>query len=196
MKIILASNNKGKVREIKSIFEKSPFEIISLYDLGNNIEIEETGSTFSENAFIKAKAIFEHYKEPSIADDSGIMVEQLDGRPGVFSARYAGPNCTFEDNNLKLIKELSNFPEPHKAKFVCTAVFYDGKNIIEAVGELNGIVINEQRGTEGFGYDPIFIPDGYSKTIAELNFEEKNKISHRAIAFKRLLEKLKSHYGL
>jgi len=196
MKIILASNNKGKVREIKSIFEKSPFEIISLYDLGNNIEIEETGSTFSENAFIKAKAVFEHYKEPSIADDSGIMVEQLDGRPGVFSARYAGPNCTFEDNNLKLIKELSNFPEPHKAKFVCTAVFYDGKNIIEAVGELNGIVINEQRGTEGFGYDPIFIPDGYSKTIAELNFEEKNKISHRAIAFKRLLEKLKSHYGL
>ena len=196
MKIILASNNKGKVREIKSIFEKSPFEIISLYDLGNNIEIEETGSTFSENAFIKAKAVFEYYKEPSIADDSGIMVEQLDGRPGVFSARYAGPNCTFEDNNLKLIKELSNFPEPHKAKFVCTAVFYDGKNIIEAVGELNGIVINEQRGTEGFGYDPIFIPDGYSKTIAELNFEEKNKISHRAIAFKRLLEKLKSHYGL
>jgi len=196
MKIILASNNKGKVREIKSIFEKSPFEIISLYDLGNNIEIEETGSTFSENAFIKAKAVFEYYKEPSIADDSGIMVEQLDGRPGVFSARYAGSNCTFEDNNLKLIKELSNFPEPHKAKFVCTAVFYDGKNIIEAVGELNGIVINEQRGTEGFGYDPIFIPDGYSKTIAELNFEEKNKISHRAIAFKRLLEKLKSHYGL
>jgi len=196
MKIILASNNKGKVREIKSIFEKSPFEIISLYDLGNNFEIEETGSTFSENAFIKAKAVFEYYKEPSIADDSGIMVEQLDGRPGVFSARYAGPNCTFEDNNLKLIKELSNFPEPHKAQFVCTAVFYDGKNIIEAVGELNGIVINEQRGTEGFGYDPIFIPDGYSKTIAELNFEEKNKISHRAIAFKRLLEKLKSHYGL
>ncbi|MDH7605561.1 MAG: non-canonical purine NTP pyrophosphatase, partial [Melioribacter sp.] len=101
MKIILASQNKGKVREIKSIFENSPFEIISLYDLGNNIEIEETGSTFSENAFIKAKAIFEHYKEPSIADDSGIMVEQLDGRPGVISARYAGPNCTFEDNNLK-----------------------------------------------------------------------------------------------
>ncbi|MEG8988964.1 RdgB/HAM1 family non-canonical purine NTP pyrophosphatase [Ignavibacteria bacterium 4148-Me] len=196
MKIILASQNKGKVREIKSIFENSPFEIISLYDLGNNIEIEETGSTFSENAFIKAKAIFEHYKEPSIADDSGIMVEQLDGRPGVISARYAGPNCTFEDNNLKLIKELSNYPEPHKAKFVCTAVFYDGRFTIETVGEINGIVINEQRGTEGFGYDPIFIPDGYNKTMAELNFEEKNKISHRAIAFKKLLEKLKSYYGL
>lgn len=196
MKIIFASQNNGKVREVKSIFSNSPFEIISLYDLGNNIEIDETGSTFSENALIKARTIFEYYHEPSIADDSGIVVEQLGGRPGVYSARYAGPNCTFEDNNLKLIKELSEFPEPHRAKFVCTAVFYDGKNIIETVGELNGIVINEQRGTEGFGYDPIFIPDGYDKTVAELSFEEKNKISHRAKAFNKLLEELKKFYGV
>ncbi|MEJ5351454.1 MAG: RdgB/HAM1 family non-canonical purine NTP pyrophosphatase [Melioribacteraceae bacterium] len=196
MKIIFASQNNGKVREVKSIFSNSPFEIISLYDLGNNIEIDETGSTFSENALIKARTIFEYYKEPSIADDSGIVVEQLGGRPGVYSARYAGPNCTFEDNNLKLIKELSEYPEPHRAKFVCTAVFYDGKNIIETVGELNGIVINEQRGTEGFGYDPIFIPDGYDKTVAELSFEEKNKISHRAKAFNKLLEELKKFYGV
>jgi len=196
MKIIFASQNNGKVREVKSIFSNSPFEIISLYDLGNNIEIDETGSTFSENALIKARTIFEYYHEPSIADDSGIVVEQLGGRPGVYSARYAGPNCTFEDNNLKLIKELSEYPEPHRAKFVCTAVFYDGKNIIETVGELNGIVINEQRGTEGFGYDPIFIPDGYDKTVAELSFEEKNKISHRAKAFNKLLKELKKFYGV
>ncbi|MEG8947595.1 RdgB/HAM1 family non-canonical purine NTP pyrophosphatase [Rosettibacter firmus] len=196
MKIIFASQNTGKVREVKSIFENSNFEIISLYDLGNNIEIDETGSTFSENAVIKAKTIYDYYKEPVIADDSGLIVEQLDGRPGVYSARYAGEKCTFEDNNIKVINELKEFPEPHKAKFVCTAVFYDGKNIIETVGELKGKIIKEQRGNNGFGYDPIFVPDGYDKTIAELSLEEKNKISHRAEAFNKLLAKLKRYFKI
>lgn len=195
MKIIFASQNKGKVKEVKAIFENSPFEIISLYDLGNNVEIDETGSTFSENAFIKAKAIYDYYREPSIADDSGLVVEQLNGRPGIFSARYAGENCTFEDNNLKVIGELSSYPEPHNAKFVCAAVFYDGKKIIETVGELKGRIIKEQRGSEGFGYDPIFIPDGYDKTIAELSFDEKNRINHRAKAFQKLLNELKSNFA-
>ncbi len=192
MNIIFASHNKGKIREVKSIFKDSPFEIVSLYDLKNNIKIEETGSTFSENAFLKAKSIFEFYREPVIADDSGLIVEQLDGRPGVYSARYAGENCSYEDNNFKIINELKGFPEPHRAKFVCTAVFYDGKIMIEKIGELEGKIIKEQRGTEGFGYDPIFIPNGYNKTIAELSLEEKNKISHRAKAFKMLLEELKN----
>lgn len=196
MKIIFASQNTGKVREVKSIFENSNFEIISLYDLGNNIEIDETGSTFSENAVIKAKKIYDYYKEPVIADDSGLIVEQLDGRPGVYSARYAGENCTFEDNNIKVINELKEFPEPHRAKFVCTAVFYDGKNIIETVGELKGKIIKEQRGNNGFGYDPIFVPDGYDKTIAELSLEEKNKISHRAEAFNKLLAELKRYFKI
>jgi len=196
MKIIFASQNTGKVREVKSIFENSNFEIISLYDLGNNIEIDETGSTFSENAVIKAKTIYDYYKEPVIADDSGLIVEQLDGRPGVYSARYAGEECTFEDNNIKVINELKEFPEPHRAKFVCTAVFYDGKNIIETVGELKGKIIKEQRGNNGFGYDPIFVPDGYDKTIAELSLEEKNKISHRAEAFNKLLAKLKRYFKI
>lgn len=194
MKIIFASQNKGKVKEVKAIFKDSPFEIISLYDLGNNIEIDESGSTFSENAFIKAKTIYEHYREPSIADDSGLVIEQLNGRPGVYSARYAGESCTYEDNNFKVIKELSDFPEPHRAKFVCTAVFYNDKKIIEAVGELKGRIIKEQRGSGGFGYDPIFIPDGFDKTISELSFEEKNKISHRSKAFQKLLEELKKYF--
>ncbi len=190
MKIIFASQNKGKVQEVKDIFNNLHFEIYSLYDLGNKMEIEETGSTFYENALIKAKAVYDYYKEPSFADDSGLMIDQLDGRPGVFSARYAGENCSFEDNNLKVISELWNFPEPHKAKFVSTALFYNGKNIIEAVGELPGEIIMEQRGTEGFGYDPIFIPDGYDKTVAEISLKEKNSISHRAQSFNKLKEKL------
>ncbi|MCX7797744.1 MAG: RdgB/HAM1 family non-canonical purine NTP pyrophosphatase [Melioribacter sp.] len=190
MKLILATQNKGKVKEIKSIFNGSKFEIISLYDLGNNIKIEETGTTFKENAIIKAETIYEYYKEPTIADDSGIEIEQLGGRPGVYSAIYAGENCTDEENNAKVINELKNFPEPHKAKYVCVAVFYDGRNLIETKGELHGRVIKEPRGTEGFGYDPIFIPDGYEKTVAEISLEEKNRISHRAQAFSKLLKEL------
>lgn len=193
MKLIFASQNLGKVKEVKAIFNNSHFEIISLYDLGNKIDIEETGLTFSENAWLKAKAVYDIYKEPTVADDSGLMIEQLDGRPGVISARYAGENCSFEDNNLKVIKELSEFPEPHKAKFVSTAVYYDGKNRIESVGELHGIIIKEERGTNGFGYDPIFIPDGYDRTLGELELDFKNQISHRAKSFedlkKILLEK-------
>lgn len=194
MKIIFASQNKGKVKEIKDIFKKSGFSIFSLYDLGSNMEPEETGETFYDNALIKAKAVYDFYKEPAFADDSGLVIEQLDGRPGVISARYAGENCTYEQNNLKVISELWNLPEPHKAKFVSTALFYDGTNFIEAVGELYGQIILEQRGTEGFGYDPIFIPDGYDKTIAELSFEEKNKISHRAKSFNKLKEMLSDKF--
>jgi XTP/dITP diphosphohydrolase len=186
LKIIFASQNLGKVKEVKAIFNNSKFEIISLYDLGNNIDIEETGSTFSENAWLKAKAVYDIYKEPTVADDSGLMIEQLNGKPGVISARYAGENCSFEDNNIKVIKELSEFPDPHKAKFVSTAVYYDGKNKIESVGELHGIIIKEERGTNGFGYDPIFIPDGYGQTIGELDLDLKNKISHRAKSFENL----------
>ena len=190
MKIILASQNKGKMNEVKAIFKGTDFQIFSLYDLGNDMDVEETGNTFYDNALIKAKAVYDIYKEPVFADDSGLAIEQLDGRPGVFSARYAGEGCSFADNNMKVISELWNLPEPHKAKFVSTAIFYDGKNIVEAVGELEGKIIMEQRGAEGFGYDPVFIPDGYNITIAEMSFDEKNKISHRAKSFNKLKEKL------
>ena len=190
MKIIFATQNPGKAEEVKAIFAGSAFEIVSLYDLGNNVEIEEYGTTFKENALIKAKTVYNIYKEPVVADDSGLVIEQLDGRPGVYSARYAGENCTYEDNNFKVINELKKFSEPHKAKFLSYAVYYDGKNEIAVIGELPGQIINEQRGTNGFGYDPIFIPDGYNQTISEMDFEKKNKISHRAMSFNRLKEKL------
>ncbi len=192
MKIIFATQNKGKAAEVKSIFAGTKFEIFSLYDLGNNIDVEESGDTFRENAFLKAKAVFEIYKVPVVADDSGLMIDQLNGRPGVYSARYACENCTYLDNNLKVMDELRSLSEPHTAKFLSYAVYFDGKNEIEAVGELPGRIIMELRGQNGFGYDPIFIPDGFEQTISEMEFDLKNKISHRAASFNQLKSKLES----
>ncbi|MCX7875769.1 MAG: RdgB/HAM1 family non-canonical purine NTP pyrophosphatase [Melioribacteraceae bacterium] len=186
MKIIFATQNKGKAIEVKNIFKNSKYEIITLSDLNNEIEIEETGTTFIENAYIKAKTIFDIYQLPVIADDSGLVVEQLNGKPGVYSARYAGENCSFDDNNKKLINELKNFPEPHLAHFICLSVYIDKNNFFHSVGELHGKIVLTPRGVNGFGYDPIFQPDGYDKTLAELSLEEKNKISHRAQSFNKL----------
>ena len=185
-KLIFATGNKGKLKEVKKIFEKTDYEIVSLYDLGEVPEIIEDGETYEANALIKAKAIYEIHKLPVIADDSGLSVEQLNGEPGVYSARYAGENCTYDDNNKKLIKEAAKFDVPHKAKFVCSSVFYDGANIKTAFGELHGEIISEFKGTQGFGYDPIFIPKDSNRTLAEYSSEEKNQISHRAISFNKL----------
>lgn len=184
--LIFATGNKGKLAEVKKIFENSQFKIVSLYDIGDVPEIEETGSTFEDNAFIKAQAIYSIHEMPVIADDSGLSVEQLNGEPGVYSARFAGENCTYDDNNRKLIGLLQNFSTPHNAKFVCSAIYYDGVNKVIAVGELQGEIISEFRGSNGFGYDPIFLPFSYKKTLAELTTKEKNLISHRAKAFNDL----------
>lgn len=188
--IIFATGNKGKIAEVKKIFEGTDFEIISLYDLGDVPEIIEDGDTFEVNSFIKAKAIYEIHKKPVIADDSGLEIEQLDGRPGVYAARYAGENCTYDDNNRKVISELKDFTEPHKARFVCCAVYYDGLNKEVSFGYLPGKIIKEFRGQNGFGYDPIFVPDGFEQTLSEMNIEEKNKMSHRAEAFNELKKKI------
>ena len=189
-KLIFASGNKGKVEEVKGLFGNSAFEIVSLYDLNNVFEIEETGITFHENALIKAKAVYDIYKTPVIADDSGLEIEQLDGRPGVYSARYAFEGCTYDDNNNKVLGELKDLPEPHKAVFVCCAIYYDGVNEIYEFGKVPGRIIMEKRGAKGFGFDPIFVPDGYDITLAEFELEEKNKISHRARAFEALKKKI------
>lgn len=186
MKILFATGNKGKGIEVKNLFKNTGFEVFTLADIGDNSDIEETGETFEENAFIKAEYIYKKYNVPVIADDSGLLVEQLDGRPGVYSARYAGENCTYDDNNRKIISELQNSEEPHKAKFLCCALYYDGKNKVLADGELPGKIVKTPVGTNGFGYDPVFVPDGFNNTLAELSLEEKNKISHRALAFRKL----------
>lgn len=193
--LIFASGNKGKVKEVRKIFEDLDYRIIALEELEGVPEIVEDGDTFEQNALIKARVIFFRYKKPVIADDSGLMVEQLDGEPGVYSARYAGENCTYEDNNVKLLKELSDKPLPHPAKFVCCAVYLDAEHTVTAFGELPGTIIPEMRGTNGFGYDPVFLPAGHKKTLAELDLEEKNRISHRSMAFNILKQKMKERIG-
>ena len=185
-KIIFASKNEGKVKEVRHILSGISAEIISLNDVGFKDEIPETSDTFKGNAKIKAEAVFQQFKLPTIADDSGFVAIQLENEPGVYSARYAGENASDEENNSKLLEKLDSFPEPHKGKFMCAAVYYFGADFIVAMGEIAGTIIKEPRGTNGFGYDPLFLPDGYDKTTAELPPEIKNKISHRFKAFDQL----------
>jgi len=187
-KLVFASTNEGKIKEVCDIFSDTGITIIPMKELGSIPEIEEDGLTFEDNAFKKAKIVFQKFGLPTIADDSGLSIEQLGGRPGVLSARYAGEGCSYSDNNEKVLKELSGLPEPHKAQFITMAIYYNGRAVQRAVGKLPGKIIHEFRGSNGFGYDPIFVPDGYDITLAEMTLEGKNRISHRAKAFNELKE--------
>jgi len=184
--ILLATTNKGKLEDVKEIFKDLDVEILSFLNFKDYPNVEETGLTFLENAELKVKAAFEKYGIPSFGDDSGLEAFQLNGEPGIYSARYAGEDADDEKNNLKLIAKLSELPEPHPGRFVCAAVYYDGKDFKSAIGEIRGNIIKTPKGKNGFGYDPLFIPNGYNITTAEISHEEKNKISHRLNAFKQL----------
>jgi len=190
MKVLFASKNNGKIREVKKILGEAGIEVLSLNDFEDTTDVVEDRDTFLENSMKKAEEIYDKFHIPVIADDSGLSVDQLAGRPGVHSARYAGENASDIENNEKLITELVGLPSPHKAKFISSAVYYDGNNYISGYGELIGEIITEPRGNNGFGYDPLFIPDGYDNTLAELTLEEKNSISHRAKAFRQLKTKI------
>jgi len=189
-KIIFASNNKGKVEEVKHILGDLDIQIISLADIDDTIDIEESGDSFEENALIKAEQVFERFKIPTMADDSGLVVQQLNGAPGIYSSRYARVDGNDKANNEKLLNELKNYPHPHRAKFVCAAVYFDSESTYTVVGEFAGKIIDEEVGNNGFGYDPLFVPDGYSVTLAQLEPEIKNRISHRLKAFEKLKNKL------
>ena len=184
--ILLATTNKGKLEDVKEILKDLDVEILSFLDFDDYPSVEETGLTFLANAELKVKAAYEKYGLPCLGDDSGLESFQLNGEPGIYSARYAGENSDDEQNNLKLINKLSELQEPHSGRFVCAAVYYDGRNYKTAIGEIRGNIIKTPRGTNGFGYDPLFIPEGYNITTAEMSHEEKNKISHRLNAFKEL----------
>lgn len=190
-RIILASNNKGKIREISEILKPLGYEVISMKDAGFNADIEENGTTFRENAAIKARAIYNAVKAPVIADDSGLEVEYLDGAPGVYSHRYAGENATDADRNNKLLRELSGVPEEKRdAAFVCALCYIDREGKEKFVrGEVRGKIGTEPRGENGFGYDPVFMYG--DRSFAEIPPEEKNRISHRADALKQLCEIMK-----
>lgn len=190
-KIILASNNKNKIREISEILSPLGYEVISQRDAGADFEVEETGTTFAENAAIKARAVYEHCKTAVIADDSGLEVDYLKGAPGVYSHRYAGENATDADRNAKLLNELSGVPEENRgAQFTCVICFIDENGREELVkGVYRGKIGYEPMGENGFGYDPVFMCG--EKSFAQISPEEKNKISHRAKALDGLCSLLK-----
>lgn len=190
--IVAASRNKHKIEEIEAITKKFGMSIISRDDAGvPKVEIEEDGETFEENSYKKAYEIMKMCGKTTIADDSGLMVDYLGGAPGVYSARFAGEDGNDEKNNDKLISLLEDVPyKERRAKFVSviTMVFPDGETLV-ARGECHGHVIDAPVGENGFGYDPLFVPDGFQRTFAQLSPEEKNAISHRAKALVEL-EKL------
>lgn len=192
-KLIIASNNAHKIDEIKNIMRDLDFYILSLKEAGINIEIEENGATFEENSYIKAKAILDLSGEAVLADDSGLMVDALNGAPGVYSARFAGEHGNDRKNNERLLELLKNVPDEKRgARFVSSIVLLtpDGKKFV-GNGHVEGRIGYEEKGSNGFGYDPLFIVPGLGKTFAELSSDEKNNISHRKKALEDLKSKLK-----
>lgn len=191
-KIVFATNNQHKLEEIRKITQGS-LEILSLTDIGCNEEIDETGITLNENALIKATYVKERYGFDCFADDTGLEVDALEGAPGVYSARYAGEACRPEDNMEKLLAEMKE-TENRRAQFrTVIALRCNGENHLFE-GVIRGSITREKKGNEGFGYDPIFMPEGYDKTFAELGTEVKNQISHRAVATGKLMHFLLERY--
>ncbi|MGB2805036.1 MAG: XTP/dITP diphosphatase [Candidatus Zixiibacteriota bacterium] len=193
-RIVLATNNRHKIKEIKNILSGLSVEIVTLEDFPGAPQVEETGKTLEENAILKAEAIYKFTGLPSVADDSGLEVDALHGAPGVLSSRFAGEHCSFEDNNRKLLQLMFSVPrEKRGARFVCVVAWMkDPKHVTTVKGEVEGIIALKERGENGFGYDPVFYLPNLNKTFAQLSFEEKNRISHRAQAFgkaKDLIEK-------
>lgn len=187
-KIVVASGNAGKLKEIQAIL--SDYEIIGYKQAGLDFEIEEDGKTFYENALIKAKAVSDALGVPALADDSGLMVDALDGAPGIYSARYAGDGVD-QHNNALLLKNLEGKTN-RKAKFVCCLVYYSPNGeIITSTGETHGQILEEEQGCNGFGYDPLFLSDDLGVSLGLASAEAKNTISHRYRALVALKEKLK-----
>ncbi len=190
MQLVFATANKNKALEIQSLIFDS-IKILSLNDINCLEDIPETKPTIEENASQKAFYVFEKYNKNCFADDTGLEIESLNGNPGVLSARYAGEAKDANANMDKILFEMKNSSN-RKARFkTVISLVIDGKEI-QFEGVVNGIILNEKRGASGFGYDPIFLPNGYSKSFAEMNLIEKNKISHRAIAVNKLVEYLKN----
>ncbi|TXL62556.1 XTP/dITP diphosphatase [Cerasibacillus terrae] len=187
--IIIATKNKGKSKEFKEFFAKYGIEAISLLELDEEIvDVEETGNSFRENAALKAETIANHLQQMVLADDSGLEVDVLDGKPGIYSARYAGEPTDDEKNIQKLLQELAGVPkEKRGARFVCTlAIAEPGNETIFRTGFCEGKISTQKKGNHGFGYDPVFVPENYNLTMAELPSNEKNKISHRKYAMDEL----------
>jgi XTP/dITP diphosphohydrolase len=195
-RIVLGTHNQHKIREISAILNGLPVEILTMNDFPEIAEVEETGSTFAENALLKARAVFRETGIVTLSDDSGLEVDALNGAPGIYSARYAGEAKDSASNNRKLLEELQDVPE-HKrvAQFRCV-VAVAGTGIEQVVeGFVRGKIIYQPRGTHGFGYDPLFVPGGYRQTFSEMGEKIKNQISHRSQAFRKVREVLEKYFN-
>ena len=186
--LVIATHNKHKLDEIQKLLGDR-IKLISLRDLGCNEDIPETGTTLKENAYQKAKYVWEKYKKNCFADDTGLMVEALDGAPGVYSARYAGEHCSFDDNIDLLLENMEGKTNRNASFETVVCLIQDGKEQYFE-GRCDGCILTERYGKGGFGYDPIFMPNGYGESFAELSMEEKNKISHRGKATAKLIKYL------
>lgn len=190
-KIVIATKNKGKLKEIQAMLQSYHIQALDLSQLPSVQEPEETGSTFMDNAILKAKYYAKFHQMTCLADDSGLAVDALNGAPGVFSARYAGEPCNDPDNNKLLLQNMHNITNRH-CQFICTLALVDpnGKLLASATGECAGVLLDAPLGENGFGYDPLFFSKDLHKTLAQASMEEKNSVSHRAQALRILQEKL------
>ena len=190
-KLLIATHNAGKLKEFAKLFENK-FEVLSLPYNGFDGEAEETGKTFYENALLKAKFVHDNTGELVLADDSGLCVNVLNGEPGIYSARYGGENSTQAQKNSLLLSRLEQHSD-RCAKFVCSLVLYgNGRVLASGYGETLGLILQQAKGEGGFGYDPLFVPEGYDRTFAQMSAEEKNAISHRGRAVRKLAEFLQN----
>ena len=194
MKIVIATRNRHKAVELQTLLHGAEYDAVRLDEIdpdGKIPEVEETGTTFKENALLKAHAIAKATGLPSVADDTGLEVDALGGAPGIFSARYAGENCTYEDNVKKLLNELSDVADDRRtARFKTVAVYVHKETELSAEGVVEGVITEKAEGFGGFGYDPVFSVWDMKKTYAQLADEEKNRVSHRGKAIRSLIEKL------
>lgn len=192
MKIVIASNNKNKIKEFKNILEPMGYEVLSQSEAGINIEVPETGTCYKENAELKAETVYEFTKTAVLSDDSGLSIDCLDGAPGLYSARFK-PELSQNEKNQFILDKMKN-EKNRKAEFHCAICFlYENGEKIVVEGICEGTISDKVTMKDSFGYDPIFIPKGYDKTFAELKAEEKNKISHRAKAIEELRKKLREN---
>jgi len=197
MKILIATNNRHKVNEIKDILKNGIFELYTLSDLNITIEVEEDKDTLEGNSLKKAKEMFRIANIPAIADDTGLFVDSLNGEPGVYSSRYAGEEATYDDNCVKLLRSMKGIPERKRSAYFKTVVcIYESENKYHFFeGICKGKITTKKYGGKGFGYDPLFIPDGFEKTFAEMPEDKKNSLSHRGKAFAKAGEFLLKNYS-
>ena len=195
MQLVLATRNRDKIREIKTLLDDLPVTVMTFEDFLEFPDIEEIGATLEENAILKAKGIAEFAGFAALADDSGIEVDYLNGRPGVYSSRYAGPGCTYDDNCRKLLEETKDASDDKRtARFrAVIAIAWDKDKVETVEGRVEGIITREKQGQSGFGYDPVFFYPPANRTFAEMTMEEKNKVSHRGLALLKARELIRRH---